>query len=1030
MILAKKNFLNIDTASLIEDKINAGKLSSLLVIVPTNRKSRALKKEYILASGGKVSGKINIDTIGTFSQKMHEEISLTPLQILSEAASAVLLKRAFTNANVKYFNRYKSDIPAGTLSRVKNIISEYKRHGISPDHLFSEALSLEGSEKLKAEDIAAIYKIYNEECKKTNSGETGDIYFNLLSFSQQEFEKVFRQLYPQVDLVVVNGFDEFTGPEIDLIDRVANINGSDLFLSFDYDDENRGLFLHLQECYNRFKLRGFHIAGNSVQVKNNLFHEVIKKEYFNDYPAEKLDGFNITELTGLNREREVEIIAKEIKELILNGDTEPGRICVAFNLIQNYSPLIRDKFTAYGIPYNLTDRIPLSSSGPVTAIITLLEILENDFYYKSLFRALCSGFITIKNISVSDLLKVSAKSKIVSGYNTWIETLEQNLKSCDEKEKYIYERAIESVKGLGRMLFPLGGKQSIPHFRNNLLELITQLRLPENILKFTGEPEYYLKALSSFYEILAELFSLLISEYGNEKEFPLNFFLDAIRTAAQNSRFNILEKPGYGVQVTNLNEIRGLSFDYVFIGGLIDGELPTRYTPEIFFSGSFSREEWRHQVEERYHFYQSLCTWEKGLYLSKSLQDGEKELVPSNFLSELKNHFLLKEKNEKDFSGAIYSNEDLLEFAGRNYDNITLLPGINIDALKDKIRISELRKSKTAESEFNGFIYNALSDDSKAALYKTSEREYSASQLEVYALCPFKFFLERVLYLNVLEEPVEELESLEFGSMIHKILYLFYRRAGEEGLHINNCSEEDFQKAEDLIFRTADEVISEYGNLSPLSFLEIEKLTGLNGNRKKSVLYNFLLNEHNNNDGFTPFDFEVPFGKIRGEEGEENRMTEFRSGNVKLRGKIDRIDIDHEKKYIRVTDYKLSGTKPSVDDLENGLSLQLPIYLYAAGEIIKQKLNEEYSPACADIYSLKYQKKHFGRKPLLPGKNRNEDELSGDYENIISICRKYIDQYVSGIEDGVFNLSVLREREKKVCGFCDYNFICRIEENK
>ncbi|MCU0406865.1 MAG: hypothetical protein MUE64_07840, partial [Ignavibacteriaceae bacterium] len=65
-----------------------------------------------------------------------------------------------------------------------------------------------------------------------------------------------------------------------------------------------------------------------------------------------------------------------------------------------------------------------------------------------------------------------------------------------------------------------------------------------------------------------------------------------------------------------MNEIRGLNFDYLFIGGLNDGDLPTRFTPEIFFSGSFAREEVQHQVEQRYLFYQALCTWKKKLYLS------------------------------------------------------------------------------------------------------------------------------------------------------------------------------------------------------------------------------------------------------------------------------------------------------------------------------------------------------------------------------------------------------------------------------
>ena len=128
-------------------------------------------------------------------------------------------------------------------------------------------------------------------------------------------------------------------------------------------------------------------------------------------------------------------------------------------------------------------------------------------------------------------------------------------------------------------------------------------------------------------------------EYGAEQKFNLKYFLNNIRTAVTSSRYNIKEKSGYGVQITTLNEIRGLKFDYLFIAGMCDGDLPTRFTPEIFFSGSFARGELRHQTEERYHFYQSLCSWNKVLYLSYPLQEERQELVESNFLKSLK-HFL------------------------------------------------------------------------------------------------------------------------------------------------------------------------------------------------------------------------------------------------------------------------------------------------------------------------------------------------------------------------------------------------------
>ena len=45
---------------------------------------------------------------------------------------------------------------------MKNVISEYKRHGISPERLKQEAENLSGGEKLKALDIAEVYDDYQK----------------------------------------------------------------------------------------------------------------------------------------------------------------------------------------------------------------------------------------------------------------------------------------------------------------------------------------------------------------------------------------------------------------------------------------------------------------------------------------------------------------------------------------------------------------------------------------------------------------------------------------------------------------------------------------------------------------------------------------------------------------------------------------------------------------------------------------------------------------------------------------------------
>ena len=161
MILTHQNIETIDIDLLINEMIKAGDLNKLLFIVPTKRKIRYLTRELISLTPVKSASGLKIETLGSFSEKILTEIDGNILQI-SEEASILLLNHSFKKTKLKYFSQYKDQIPFGTLERVKNVIDEYKRHGITPERLIEEAKKLSGGEKLKALDIAEVFDDYQK----------------------------------------------------------------------------------------------------------------------------------------------------------------------------------------------------------------------------------------------------------------------------------------------------------------------------------------------------------------------------------------------------------------------------------------------------------------------------------------------------------------------------------------------------------------------------------------------------------------------------------------------------------------------------------------------------------------------------------------------------------------------------------------------------------------------------------------------------------------------------------------------------
>ena len=674
------------------------------------------------------------------------------------------------------------------------MISEYKKHGITPQNLLEESRSLEGSERLKAEDIASVFEKYQNKCNDLGLKEIGDIYSTLLEANQNEFELKFRTLYPEVDLIIINGFDEFTSPEIEIITRSANVKNLELYIYFDYYNYNQLIFSHLDKCYDKLSAKGFKEISDESHVVLNEFQNTVRGKLFKQKTKEKVKRFenDLIRLKAGDRVDEIELIAKEIKELILMHDVEPDKICLAFNLIQNYSPIIRDVFTNFGIPFNLTDRYSLSTSPIVIALINFLEILENDFYYKNIFRALSLNYLKVEQIDLSNLLIASINLKIMSGYKIWVDKLndalnqpavyEDSERGISERDREVYTKALNDIKKLFSLLKPFAKPLTISEFKEAFYSLIFSFKIPSLLVNSKDDStEKNIKAFEEFSSTVNELLDLFMLEYKDDEKFPLKFFLNNIRTAVTSARYNIKEKPGYGVQITTINEIRGLKFDYLFISGLCDGDFPTRYVPEIFFSGSYVKNEKNHQTEERYHFYQSLCSWNKRLYLTHPVKEERRELVTSNFLDEFLSLFTVTEKSSLNYKDNLYNKEELLKNIGEvgteKFENDNAIKDLNIDlqAIKHASEVEKLRSENPfGKSEYTGFISQKLLSNSKGKLEGLKNKEYSISQLETYAACPYKYFAERILNLEPLEEPSEEIEALEMGSLLHSILYEFY----------------------------------------------------------------------------------------------------------------------------------------------------------------------------------------------------------------------------------------------------------------
>jgi ATP-dependent helicase/DNAse subunit B len=200
---------------------------------------------------------------------------------------------------------------------------------------------------------------------------------------------------------------------------------------------------------------------------------------------------------------------------------------------------------------------------------------------------------------------------------------------------------------------------------------------------------------------------------------------------------------------------------------------------------------------------------------------------------------------------------------------------------------------------------------------------------------------------------------------------------------------------------------------------------------------------------FIPMFFESDFGYLK-KKGNKNSYSpplviKKNDKKIKIYGKIDRIDIDDRGRY-SVIDYKSgqSAMKIKISDMLDGWSLQLPVYIAAARQLLQDKI-ENVVPAAGAYYQVQdanncrikfvliNQKSGAG----LPGsKNEKnitlEDGQNGSeitFDEVIEKSLDHIITYIENMNRGNFK-HTSSPKDPKCTSYCSFYRICRKDTGK
>ncbi len=157
-------------------------------------------------------------------------------------------------------------------------------------------------------------------------------------------------------------------------------------------------FASTRNTYNRIK-DICEKEGIKVEKDVNLCNEDIKRfrgneelqhleRYYNSYPyriyQKKTEKIRIREYSNLYNE--VEEVAKEIANDIIDGRYRYKDITIAARSIDSYESLIKSIFSEYKIPFYINKKSEAKNNPIITMIVSVLEMKKRRYGYETMFR--------------------------------------------------------------------------------------------------------------------------------------------------------------------------------------------------------------------------------------------------------------------------------------------------------------------------------------------------------------------------------------------------------------------------------------------------------------------------------------------------------------------------------------------------------------------------------------------------------------------------------------------------------------------
>jgi len=662
---------------------------------------------------------------------------------------------------------------------------------------------------------------------------------------------------------------------------------------------------------------------------------------------------------------ECEIIVGRIADLVFNRQVAPHRIAIGLWSPDEYAHLVLTQLKRAGLPFYDGIGTRLSKTEPGRALLQILALTPGTISGRDIIGLLhlpsiWRNLITEPNHLVS-FERIINKTGVVKGSaGAWEQGLNRlvNQRNRDE-ELEVNEDDVKTVLDFVRCLLVAVNEISSETDYTASLEIL--IKICRQMLKETPEREAIIECLADQCDLP-----------GSKMAFAIDDFRVIISSILDSRIHGRGEPISDGIAMLTPLTMRGIEFDYIFLPGFHQGGIPV-----VTNDNALLPDDLRQQInrvisgretvplalsvdrvsEDRLLFTMLIASAREELSLSfpRRLFSARSEQFPSQFILEYCRIVSGKSVSSDSLTSLSFyydlsAGDYLPDWESRLVQPSDYLRKF-LSTLNPLERQSILEKYLEQGSQFHqrlqvafdshlsGPVWSEFEGMPGPSLHTKEVKTISVSDLEGYAECPLRYWLNSGLKLTPWREPEISLDvsASILGEIIHEVFHKLFGLALTTGripldeVDLPWCNEQSV-----IIFET---LIPKYRAKCPAP-TPIWDLTGRAlTERIKAALPRLVELQ----TGLRFEASEIDLERISLEElfGIETELL--------FKGRIDRLDKQSGGVGVHIIDYK-TGKVPKPDRLDDGENLQLPLYLAA---VLRSNQNLILGNSAASYYQIK-----------------------------------------------------------------------------